>query len=195
MMNAKTVFGFRKLSHGVLAAAAVSAMLMAPQAFAQRGDGAGGAGRAAQIFDRFDSNKDGFITEAEFNEAREKSRRGGGGKVNFAELDDNRDGKLSREEFNAGLMEMAEKAREAIPQFEDYDTNKDGRISEAEFNDAKAKRQEAQGADGGGGRRRGGRSGASFADMDANKDGSVTKEEFDAHRDEMREKMQERRKR
>lgn len=172
-----------------LAAATLSIVSFAPQALAQARDG---AGRAAAIFDRFDKDKDGFVSEAEFNDARQQRRRGGGGKVTFADFDENKDGKLSREEFNAGLMDVAEKAREAIPQFEDYDTSKDGRISEAEYNDARAKRQEAQGADGGG-RRRGGQGGASFADMDANKDGGVTKDEFEAYRAKMREKLQDRR--
>ena len=108
----------------------------------------------------------------------------------WTEYDKDKDGKLSRAEFNAGLMEVAEKARDAMPQFEDYDTSKDGRISEAEFNDARAKRQETQGN---GGRRRGG--GMSFADMDTNKDGGVTKDEFEAYRKKMVERLQERRER
>jgi Ca2+-binding EF-hand superfamily protein len=179
----------RNLRHAptalALAAAALSIVSFAPAALAQARDG---AGRAAAIFERFDKDKDGFVSEAEFNDARQQRRRGGGGgKVTFADFDTNKDGKLSREEFNAGLLDVAEKAREAIPQFEDYDTNKDGRISEAEFNDARAKRQEADG-----GQRRGGRGGGSFADMDGNKDGGVTKDEFEAYRAKMREKMQQR---
>jgi Ca2+-binding EF-hand superfamily protein len=170
-----------------VAAASLSIVSFAPAALAQMRDG---AGRAAAIFERFDKDKDGFVSEAEFNEQRSQRRGGGGGKASFADFDANKDGKLSREEFNAGLMDMAEKARESIPQFEDYDTNKDGRISEAEYNDARAKRQDAQGGDGG--RRRGGHGGASFADMDGNKDGGVTKDEFDAYRAKMREKMQQR---
>ncbi len=166
-----------------LTAAVLAVASFAPQVAAQARDG---AGRAAAIFERFDKDKDGFVSQAEFDEARSQRRGGGGGggKVSFADFDGNKDGKLSREEFNAGLMDVAERAREAMPTFEDYDADKNGKITEAEFNQARNEQQ----AKGGRGRGR-----VSFADIDTDKDGGITKPEFQKHLDEMRDKMRERR--
>ena len=58
----------RRWPHALaLAAASLSIVAFTPAALAQMRDG---AGRAAAIFDRFDKDKDGFVSEVEFNEQR-----------------------------------------------------------------------------------------------------------------------------
>lgn len=102
----------------------------------QRADGASGD-RAAQGFDRFDANKDGMISRAEW-EARqtaraerraERARRGVVGGMDlgirgrmFAMADANRDGRLSLQEATGA----------ALQRFDRIDANRDGQVTPQE---------------------------------------------------------------
>jgi hypothetical protein len=81
------------------------------QAFAQAAATPAPGPGAMPTFQDFDLNKDGKITEEEFNEARAARiadraqkgypMRGMGNAASFADIDTNRDGTLSPEEFSA----------------------------------------------------------------------------------------------
>jgi hypothetical protein len=99
----------RKSTFTLLAAiGTLGASLTAPT-FAQQPPG-GGPGSMPSFAD-FDLNKDGRITEEEFNEARAARiadraqkgypMRGMGNAASFADIDTNRDGVLSPAEFSA----------------------------------------------------------------------------------------------
>jgi Ca2+-binding EF-hand superfamily protein len=138
----------RKFFAGMLAAAAWS--------FAPPGIQA----QDAELFDRLDANKDGFITPDEAG-GEEKKRL-------FERLlrtvDKNKDGKLSREEFAEGIKTREEAPREeraGIPTLaqvlERFDKNGDGKLSKEE---APERMKE------------------NFDRLDANKDGVLDKEEL-----------------
>lgn len=74
-------------------------------------------GHLLEKFDTIDSNKDGFVTEAEL-EANKPKRE---------EMDTNKDGKISKSEAKGHLLEK----------FDTIDTDKDGFLSEAEMKTCK----------------------------------------------------------
>jgi Ca2+-binding EF-hand superfamily protein len=115
------------MRHLLLAGAAL--VLTASAALADsRGDGdrAHGAERRAEriaaMFDRFDADKDGVITEAEIEAARA---------TRLAAADTNGDGALSAEEFTARAVARA--AERAGRMFARFDADGDGRLSDAEM--------------------------------------------------------------
>jgi len=111
------------------------------------------------VFNRFDTNKDGNITSAEFMKV---------GEQDFQAFDANKDGNLTKDEFldpkprHLGKVSDAdlEQAKQVWTQQFDYlDTDKNGKLSEAEHQKA--------------GKR-------SFARMDTNKDNEITLPELTA---------------
>jgi Ca2+-binding EF-hand superfamily protein len=96
---------------------AVSAVLVSSAAFAGGGKHHG----PGAFFDRFDTNQDGRITQAEARAA---------GAAHFAELDANKDGVLTPSEAAQGGQRMMQ--RHAEERFTAKDANKDGRLSKEE---------------------------------------------------------------
>ena len=147
----------------------------------------------ARRFARMDSNRDGFVSQAEAEALQAKrgergqkraERRAKGfdpGKM-FARLDANRDGNITRAEAAAARTARAvAKGKPANAHalalgglFERADANRDGIISRAEFNAAPPKVR--MGGKRGGARHAGkqGKGGRLFAMGDANKDGRVS---------------------
>ena len=141
----------------------------------------------AKMFARLDTNKDGFVTEAEVNalqaehaakagqRAEARAARFDPAKI-FARLDTNNDGKITQAEadeaHNAAAASKGSKAAPAHANglFARIDTNKDGSVTRAEFDAAAAQmhaRMENAGA-------RHGMGGQMFAAADLNKDGKVS---------------------
>lgn len=170
----------------------------------------GGEQRAERLFERFDVNKDGVITQAEIEEVRAQD---------FAAADTDGNGEISLEEFKAAFMERSNDRM--VRAFQFLDSDGDGTVTQAEV-DAVANRMfnrldrdgngvvervrgnRGQGAEDGDrqqradrgergergerGGRRGGRGGQgamflSLFDTDGN--GQVTREDFDAKRAEL----------
>lgn len=140
--------------------AALVAALVAPAlAAAQSNDLPSKEQALLVVFQRFDNNGDGKITNAEFLKV---------GKDDFQAFDANKDGRVSKNEFldpkphrltKASADELAEAKKIWVQQFDRLDTDKNGALSEAEHEKA--------------GQR-------SFARMDANKDGAITLAEMGA---------------
>jgi Ca2+-binding EF-hand superfamily protein len=88
----------------------------------------------AQVFDQYDTNKDGFLDKTELRQvatrflARQAGGRPQGGPVlagpDFDALDLNADGRLTRDEL---------KGTPYLKVFDEIDTNKDGKIDRKEF--------------------------------------------------------------
>lgn len=170
----------------------------------------GGEQRAERLFERFDVNKDGVITQAEIEEVRAQD---------FAAADTDGNGEISLEEFKAAFMERSNDRM--VRAFQFLDSDGDGTVTQAEV-DAVANRMfnrldrdgngvvervrgnRGQGAEEGDrqqradrgergergerGGRRGGRGGqgAMFLSLfDADGNGQVTREDFDAKRAEL----------
>lgn len=153
-------------------------------------------------FASFDTDKNGFISEQEFDAAKALHHQQRPKKPNkplritaptFASFDANKDGQLSQEELQAG-QEAHHKAMQAkphckcdekkhnAPNFEHFDLNKDGAISETEFtetrNQHRAEREKA-------GKKVPDLSKLpTFADIDTDHNGSLSKEELAAHHKE-----------
>lgn len=91
----------RRLSNGLSAALAGSALLLVGAALAQTGaggtggTGGSGTGSPSMAFKRLDTNQDGKIS-------REEAARATGMSDRFDQMDQDRDGQLSSEEFAAG---------------------------------------------------------------------------------------------
>jgi len=147
----------------------------------------------AQMFARFDTNRDGFVTKAEADAAREQfrgrlaARAGEKRGAAFDRVDANRDGSVSRQEWDARTAQRQQrvaadgaKAPRAGTRgmrgmhgfggrmFEMADANRDGRVSLQEAQTAALQH---------------------FDMMDANRDGQVTPQE----RGQMRQQMKGRR--
>ncbi len=139
----------------LLAAVAATSIGLAIPATAQDGSGpARGENRAARLFEQFDTNGDGQITEAEIAAARE---------ARFAEADTDGDGQLSVDELaaQAEARQADRMERRAARMLERLDTDGNGFVSAEEM------------ASIGEGRR----GGSMFDRLDANDDGVVTEEE------------------
>lgn len=123
-----------------------------------------------QMFDRLDTNHDGFIDETEWNAMRSRFAGGGGGPRTGESLtkllDANKDGKISREEF-----------AKVLTLFDLLDANHDGELTPEELNgffravneaQSQAQNQATGGVD----------VNNLFANSDKNKDGKLTPDEL-----------------
>lgn len=126
--------------------------------------------QTAKRFAALDANKDGVVTQAEFDQAREamKARRTEQRKQRmderFTRLDTNKDGQLSKAEYEAGHAQRPDKARAG---------SAEGRGGPKRFH--RGHRGGMAGMPG-----MAGGAGGFFARLDANKDGRVTLAEFQA---------------
>ncbi|HUL07971.1 MAG TPA: EF-hand domain-containing protein [Candidatus Acidoferrum sp.] len=111
------------------------------------------------VFNRFDTNKDGNITSAEFMKV---------GEQDFQAFDANKDGNLTKEEFldpkprhlgKVSDADLAQAKKVWTQQFDHLDTDKNGLLSDAEHQKAGK---------------------LSFARMDTNKDNEITLSELSA---------------
>ncbi|QKF66014.1 EF-hand domain-containing, calcium-binding protein [Arcobacter venerupis] len=154
-------------------------------------------------FSSYDTNKDGFVSEKEFNDIRAKRMeqkatsgmpmRNVANAPDFTALDTNKDGKLTEIELlkgqnkqmqnNQGKKGMGQQAN--MPNFEDFDLNKDGMISSKEMDEAREKRMEEKASEGKMMKNIGNQ--PLFSDIDTNKDGNISKEEFLAHQTKQRQ--------
>lgn len=148
-------------------------------------------------FSSYDTNKDGFVSEKEFNDLRLKRMeqkatsgmpmKNAGNAADFSAFDTNKDGKLTETELlkaqnkqmqNMGMSKgMGQQAN--MPTFENFDLNNDGMISPKEMEEAKEKRMQEKASEGKMMKNIGNQ--PTFSDIDTNKDGNISKEEFQAH--------------
>jgi len=143
--------------------------------------------KVQQHFAKADSNRDGFVTQAEADAAasvrhdRIEGRMGARGEKMFERFDSNKDGRVTKAEADAVFATKSVDIAHAGPGDSKpkhnwdalvtrFDTNKDGAISKAEFDAGHAKRTDRV-ADR---RSKRGLSGAMFAMADADKDGRVS---------------------
>ncbi|MBU0924306.1 EF-hand domain-containing protein [bacterium] len=162
-------------------------------------------------FSSYDTNKDGFISEKEFNDIRAKRieqkatagmpMRNVANAPDFSALDTNKDGKLTELELLKGQnkqMQLNQGNRGMgqgmngqmgkgynMPTFESFDLNKDGVISAKEMDEAREKRMEENSSQGKMMKNIGNQ--PMFSEIDTNKDGNVSKEEFLAHQVKQRQ--------
>ena len=153
-------------------------------------------------FSEYDANRDGFISENEFNDARAKRvsaranqgmpMRNAANAPDFSFFDVDKNGKISKTELLEGqnrqmLKNRAERnfkqrsARNNMPTFESFDLNGDGYLTKSESDKAKAYRMQAR------------QSQkeieeescliGEFSDIDLNSDGKITKHEFILNQD------------
>lgn len=159
-------------------------------------------------FTAFDQDSSGFITEDEFNAAREKRMaalaadgrpmRGAASAPSFSAFDTNADGQLNPDELAAGQNAQMEKRRSMgygmgqgqgmgngmnmgrnMPEFSEFDLNGDGKILEDEFYQARNKRMSERAQQGYQMKNAG--MAPPFSAVDTNGDGEVSAEEFSAH--------------
>ena len=159
-------------------------------------------------FSSYDTNKDGFVSEQEFNDLRAKRMeqkaeaampmKNAGNAPSFAMFDTNKDGKLTEVELlkgqnkqmqnnqkNMGMSPNGMKPKGKMPAFEDFDLNKDGMISSKEMEESREKRMEQNALDGKMMKNIGNQ--PAFSDIDTNNDGNISKEEFLAHKPKPRQ--------
>ena len=159
-------------------------------------------------FSSYDTNKDGFVSEQEFNDLREKRMeqkaeaampmKNAGNAPSFAMFDTNKDGKLTEVELlkgqnkqmqnnqkNMGMSPNGMKPKGKMPAFEDFDLNKDGMISLKEMEESREKRMEQNALDGK--MMKNIANQPAFSDIDLNNDGNISKEEFLAHKPKPRQ--------
>jgi hypothetical protein len=117
MTKTKTIL----LTTGALALGA-TAFAAASQAGGgwHRGHHGGGAGQS--LFDAFDANQDGTLTQAEVDQARQ---------AKLAEFDRDRNGSLSLEEYQALWMEAMRERM--VDRFQAHDDDGDGMVTAEEF--------------------------------------------------------------
>jgi Ca2+-binding EF-hand superfamily protein len=134
----------------IAAATLVAGLIALPGAFAQAAPNpanTSGQSRAQKAFDRFDTNKDGFIDLAEMKTARAAV---------FDRLDTNKDGQLTPDEMRNGRpsrRQRAANAQRTVSRDEFFaraerslarrDTDKDGRLSFAEFSQRRTRKAPA----------------------------------------------------
>ena len=159
-------------------------------------------------FSSYDTNKDGFVSEQEFNDLRVKRMeqkaeaampmKNAGNAPSFAMFDTNKDGKLTEVELlkgqnkqmqnnqkNMGMSPNGMKLKGKMPAFEDFDLNKDGMISLKEMEESREKRMEQNALDGK--MMKNIANQPAFSDIDLNNDGNISKEEFLAHKPKPRQ--------
>ena len=148
-------------------------------------------------FTSFDTNKDGSVSESEFNDARaarisERESRGmpmrnAANAPDFSTFDTDDDGKLTKIELLEGQNQQMQKNRanrgqgqkgqmRNMPTFESYDLNADGYLTKNEMDEARAKRMEQKASEGKLLRNSGNQT--KFSDIDTDNDGKVSKQEF-----------------
>jgi len=148
-------------------------------------------------FSSYDTNKDGFVNEKEFNDVRAKRMeqkaisgmpmKNAGNASEFIMFDTNKDGKLTEIELlkgqnkqmqnNQGNKGMGQQAN--MPTFENFDLNNDGMISAKEMDEAREKRMEEKASEGKMMKNIGNQ--PPFSNIDTNNDGNISKEEFQTH--------------
>lgn len=79
---------------------AAAFFITAPEAFAEHGGEHKGGPKGAKMFERMDTDKDGFVTKEEFMAEHEK---------HFAETDADADGKLTQDEVSKKMEELRAK--------------------------------------------------------------------------------------
>jgi Ca2+-binding EF-hand superfamily protein len=108
-----------------------------------------------RLFDRLDTNNDGYLTMQEYAQgAGFRLDSQGGAPYAFANIDNNRDGWITRNEWNLGSND-----------FNRLDVNRDNRISRFEFENDTASYQDT-------------RSPGQFVNLDANRDGWISRGEW-----------------
>ena len=159
-------------------------------------------------FTAFDQDSSGFITEDEFNAAREKRMAalaadgrpmsGAASAPSFSAFDTNADGQITPDELAAGQKAQMDKRRSMgygmgqgqgmgngmnmgrnMPEFSEFDLNGDGKILEDEFYEARNKRMSERAQQGYQMKNAG--MAPPFSAVDTNGDGEVSAEEFSAH--------------
>lgn len=159
-------------------------------------------------FDVYDTDGNGFVSEAEFNATRtERIRqraeegmpmRNAGNAPMFSAFDSNGDGQLSREELSVGQRsQMGQRGGMGpgggkgpgrnMPAFAEYDLDGNGSISEQEFYESRSKRISERAQQGYPMRNIG--NAPAFADIDSNKDGAISSEEFTVHQQQHHQMM------
>lgn len=133
--------------HLITAAAALALIAGAGAALA-RGDGPRHGPRTEHFFDRFDTDKDGKVTKAEFDAVHA---------AKFSAADTNSDQALSEDEFVEAAM--AEHRKRVAEHFARMDGNGDGRLTAGEMG-------------------KGRHGGDHFAKLDRNSDGVIDKDEI-----------------
>jgi Ca2+-binding EF-hand superfamily protein len=158
----------------------------------------GGHHRAERLFERFDVNEDGVITEAEIEEVRARD---------FSSADADGNGEVSLEEFKAAFMERSNDRMVRAFQFLDRDgdgtvtqeeidqvanrmfnrLDRDGNGTVERMHGARADRDDDddRGRHHGPHRGRGGPGGMFLSVFDSDGDGQVNRDEFDAKRAEL----------
>ncbi|MFA6197188.1 MAG: EF-hand domain-containing protein [Sulfurimonas sp.] len=153
-------------------------------------------------FSDYDTNKDGTVSESEFNDVRatrmsEKASQGmpmknAANAPAFNEFDTDHDGKLTKVELLEGQNKQMQKNRSNMgsgqmgnnmkgmgrnaPTFESYDLNGDGFLTENELNEAREKRVAQKASEGKMMKNSGNQT--KFSEIDTNNDGKISKEEF-----------------
>ncbi len=149
-------------------------------------------------FADFDADKNGLVSEQEFNAAK-ANRIAGKAKEGrqmrnmenspmFASFDTNRDGQLTKDEMQTMKQTMQQgqakqgngdrkgMGRPAKPVFADFDANNDNSLTEKEYYDARNERIGDRAKEGR--QMKGLANLATFAEIDGNADGKVSQEEF-----------------
>ena len=159
-------------------------------------------------FSTYDTNKDGFVSEKEFNDLRAKRMeqkvesgmpmKNQAKAPSFSMFDTNKDGKLTEVELlkgqnkqmqnnqrNMGMGQGMMGQGANMPTFEKFDLNNDGMISAKEMEEAREKRMEEKASEGKMMKNIGNQ--PAFSQIDTNKDGNISKEEFLAHQTKQRQ--------
>lgn len=149
---------FTKLTIETTLLMSLALMLTATPAMAETGHGSSGG---PPPFTEFDTDGDGFLSQAEFEAGRA-----------------NRHAAMAKE--GRPMKGMA-----TAPSFSDVDSDADGQISQDEFTMAHSKHMQQMHGEGHGkgqhGKQHGQKSHMSFEDIDSDEDGCISRAEFDAH--------------
>jgi Ca2+-binding EF-hand superfamily protein len=114
------------LATGVVAlgAAAFAGASLAGGGWARHHGGGGHHGGGERLFEAFDANQDGTLTQAEVDQARQ---------AKLAEFDADGSGSLNLEEYQALWLDAMRERM--VDQFQDHDDDGDGLVTVEEFGD------------------------------------------------------------